>query len=73
MAPVRGSRYNLLVRLVLLMAYLIAQGGSLAMGLEWATAAYLVWLGYQLCMHAFLAGYSGVNTTVRVWRRGRGG
>lgn len=62
------------------MAYLIAQGGWLAMSLRWAAAAYLVWLGYRLCMHAFVAFYSGVKYdgprveeaagAMTYWRRG---
>lgn len=62
------------------MAYLIARGGWLATGLRWAAAAYLVWLGYQLCRHAFIAFYSGVKYdgprvgegegAMTYWRRG---
>jgi len=62
------------------MAYLIAQGGWLATGLRWAAATYLVWLGYQLCMQAFVAFYSGMkydsprvddgNGAMLHWRRG---
>jgi threonine efflux protein len=62
------------------MAYLIARGGWVAAGMRWAAAAYLAWLGYQLCVASFVAFCSGVkyggpravsgDGAMAFWRRG---